>query len=141
MIQIINLTTLAFLIVALSSCQSSLPREDWAKGQISSVCRAEKQFYKSKGRYGTKADLSSENLINDDRVNVNFSGGNSVGYDTEIRLTSKGYLAIATPTDFSKGQVFYVDESGIIRKRSGDANIGPNDPQCELEEGCFCLED
>lgn len=132
--RLIDYLLLVIVSFVLFGCGNQTPNEQMGKSKISGICRGEQIFYKRNGRYGTFQELLNADLADSDFAR-------EWGYKSEVKLTQSGFLATVVPNDFTKAKMFYVDETRIIKKHSGDTNIKPDDSVCELEEGCFCFGD
>jgi hypothetical protein len=117
-----------------SACKTEPPNEKMGISKISGICRGQKIFFRQKGRYATLTELVNLDLADNDTTR-------GWGYKSEVKITATGFVASVTPIDFTKASMFYVDETGVIKKHSGNPQIHSNDPVCGLEEGCFCVAD
>ncbi len=127
---LIKLLCFSIISVFLFACKSE-PREEGGKSKISAICRGEKAFFKKNGRYGTLEELVKDELVED-----NFARNS--GYIQSIKLTETGYFATAIPNNFTKAEMYYVDEKGLIKAHRGDVNVNPNDLDCEYPNGAKC---
>jgi hypothetical protein len=113
---------LMFMLAGMSSKAdqySITTNESIAKSVLRTLVSAEAVFQATKGdgRYGTIAELFSENLISRDLWE-------RPGYRIEISVSANKFEATAVPREYGKtGRLsFFVDESGVLR--SGDHGGG-----------------
>jgi type IV pilus assembly protein PilA len=96
-------------------------RESSAVGTLRTLMTAEANFitaYGGNARYGTMAELISNDLVDDELV-----GSSRNGYSFTLTQTSPvNYYITATPvTNATEMRHFYADDSGLIREELGAA--------------------
>lgn len=143
LIELLIVIAIILIILSIALPQMSKSRmnaqEMAAVAEISTINKAEVQYYSQFGQYATSlsqlgpppASGGAEGPQAAGLIPANLASGSSGGYTFAVTQSAQGYAATAVPRVFNSTgrRTFYSDQSGITRQNWSQDPANPNSPE------------